>query len=135
MKNFVSLNTKCPHCHESLMDEKHPHHGQPTIKLNIEFNNERGVLRLCSLFGCYDHTSDLELKDGDVVDVYCPHCNQELSSDIICDDENCSANLVPLQFENGVRVLFCSRKGCSKHYVSFESLSDEISNMYSEFYE
>jgi len=135
MKNFVSLSTKCPHCGESFMDEKVPLHGRPSIKLNIEFNKQRGVLRLCSLFGCYDHQSDIPLKDGEVVEVFCPHCNQKLISEIKCSDDSCNADLVPLHLEAGGRVLFCSRKGCSKHFVSFESLADEISNMYSEFYE
>jgi methionyl-tRNA synthetase len=114
-----------------LMDAERLLHGKPSIKLNIESNNKRGTIRLCSLYGCYDHECDINLTEQEVARFYCPHCNQQLISKDKCDD--CDAPMVPMLLEIGGKVFFCSRKGCKKHFVAFEDIDLELRKFYNEY--
>jgi len=131
MKKKISLHVKCPHCRKSLMDEEVKLHDHPSIKLNIVTPDERGVIYLCSIFECYDHEVDIELKKGTVVDVYCPKCNKELLINEECNV--CGAPMVSFVLRVGGRVAICSRYGCSNHYVAFQDISSELSKFYHEY--
>ncbi len=131
MKKEVSLSIKCPSCRESLMDEKHTLCDKPSIKLNIETEHDRGVLRLCCVYGNCSKTTDLQLEDGEIVDMYCPHCNHELSIKENC--EVCGAPLVAFAIKAGGVVRICSRNGCANHHIVFNDVSDEMSKFYYEY--
>ncbi len=105
----------------------------PSIKFNIVTSNDRGTLRLCSIYGCYSHTSDIDLKDGEIVNFICPKCNKHLKSNDECDAPNCNAPMVPLNLKLGGKVFICSRKGCAKHFIAFEDLATEVRKFYDEY--
>jgi len=130
MSNVITLFLKCPHCDKSLMDEEHQLHGKPSVKVNIVGESERGVLWLCSLYGCYDHESNIEFNKGDVVQFFCPHCNKALSREIKC--QICEAPMVGLNIKAGGKVNVCSRSGCENHYVVFDDLAGAINKFYHE---
>ena len=96
MPKVVSLNVKCPNCGKSFMDHETQLKEKPSIKLNIETEIERGTIRLCSLYGCYDHMCDVALKDKEIARFFCPHCNKELKCNDECDSANCNAPMIPL---------------------------------------
>lgn len=131
MKKQISLHVKCPHCRKSLMDEEKLLHEYPGIKLNIVTPEERGVIYLCSIYECHDHETDLNIKEGTVVDFYCPKCNKELLVNEEC--KICDAPMVTFVLKVGGRVSICSRRGCANHYVAFQDLSSELSKFYQEF--
>jgi len=131
MNKLISISVKCPNCRTSLMDHENLLSDVPSIKLNIEIGDERGIIRLCSIFGCYDHVSDVKIPDDKIAKFYCPHCNKALLSKEECD--LCEAPMVPFVLEMGGRVSICSRSGCTKHYVAFEELSDAIRKFYKEY--
>ncbi len=131
MKKRISLHVKCPHCRKSLMDEDTLLHDYPSIKLNINTPEERGVIYLCSVYECYDHHTQLEIKKGTVVDFYCPHCNKELLVNEEC--KICGAPMVAFVLKVGGRVSICSREGCANHYIAFEDLSSELTKFYHEY--
>lgn len=131
MKKKISLHVKCPHCRKSLMDDEVKLHDHPSIKLNVVTADERGVINLCSIFECYDHKTDIAMKKGTVVDVYCPKCNKELLINEECNV--CGAPMVSFVLRVGGRVAICSRYGCSNHYVAFQDLSSELSKFYHEY--
>lgn len=133
MTKIISLNLKCPKCGKSLMDEEFPLKDKPSIKLNIETGTDRGTIRLCSIYGCYDHVSDVDLKNGEIVRFFCPHCNRELKSNDECDSENCNAPMVELTLQVGGKVYICSRRGCPNHFVAFEDLATEVRKFYTEY--
>lgn len=133
MPKQVSLNTKCPNCGKSLMDIETLIQNKPSIKLNIETHSDRGTIRLCSLYGCYDHLCDIDLKDGEIAHFFCPHCNKELKSNDECDSQDCNAPMIPLTLQLGGKVFICSRKGCTNHFVAFENLATEIRKFYHEY--
>jgi len=131
MSKIIVVYVKCPHCRKSLMDDDHLLVDKPSIKLNIEMGDQRGILHLCSIYGCYEHESDIDLPKGEVAKFYCPHCNKNITSEELCDV--CDAPMAPLVLEMGGRVSICSRSGCTKHYVAFEDLSDAIRKFYKEY--
>ncbi len=131
MKNQISLNVKCPRCLASLMDPENLLNGFPSIKLNIVTPEERGVINLCSVYECFDHNSDIDIKDNTVVDFYCPNCNKELLVNEEC--KICDGPMVSFVLKVGGRVSICSRKGCSNHYVAFSDLATELTKFYNEF--
>jgi hypothetical protein len=106
---------------------------KPSIKLNIETARDRGTIRLCSLYGCYDHLCDIDLKEGEIARFFCPHCNKELISNDECDSLNCNAPMIPLNLQPGGKVFICSRKGCANHFVAFEDLATEVKKFYDEY--
>jgi methionyl-tRNA synthetase len=126
----VSVKVKCPLCQHSLMDEENKLHGKPSIKLNIQLNEDRGVIHLCSIYDCYDHKCNIDLTEG-IAEFTCPHCNQILNSTEVCNV--CGANMVPLMLDVGGRVTICSRKGCKNHYVAFEDINEAVSRFYDEY--
>lgn len=131
MEKKISLDVKCPHCRKSLMDDEVQLHGYPSIKLNIVTPESRGVINLCSVYECYDHQTDVEIKKGTVVGFYCPKCNKELLINEEC--KLCGAPMVHLVLKVGGRVSICSREGCLNHYVAFNDLSTELTQFYNEY--
>lgn len=133
MTKTISLNVKCPHCGKSFMDHENQLLDHPTIKLNIETISNRGTIRLCSIYGCYKHKSDITINDGEIAGFFCPNCNKALKSNDECDSPNCNAPMVPLTLNLGGKVFICSRKGCTNHFVAFEDLATEVRKFYHEY--
>jgi len=131
MVKSVSIHVKCPLCKTSLMDNEHLLNAKPSIKLNIELGNSRGIIRLCSIYDCYDHDSDMDISDVDIAIFSCPHCNQILNTLEKCDI--CDAPIVSFALDIGGKVAICSRKGCTKHYVTFENPHDAVNKFYDEY--
>lgn len=133
MTKKVSLNVKCPNCSSSLMDHDNLLMEYPSIKLNIVTHSDRGTIRLCSIYGCYTHQSDIKIADGEIASFFCPNCNKELKSNDFCDSPNCNAPMITLTLQLGGKVFICSRKGCEKHFVAFEDLATEVRKFYDEY--
>ena len=130
MSNIISLLVKCPHCDKLLMDDNHLLHDKPSVKINVVSEKERGVIWLCSVYGCYDHESNIEINKGDVINFFCPHCNKSLMRDIKC--QICEAPMIGLNIKTGGKVNVCSRSGCENHYVVFDDLAGAINKFYHE---
>ena len=131
MERYVSISVKCPHCKESLMSEEKQLNGKPSIKLNITSRGESGLLLLCANYGCYDQQSDIYVAKNDIVRFSCPNCGKDLATEVPC--EECGAPMVTMNLKSGGKVSICSRKGCTKHFVAFDDLSDAIRKFHSEF--
>jgi len=113
------------------MNKENPLHDKPSIKLSIKNGDTWGSIRLCSVYGCYEHESDLDIKGTDIVEFYCPHCLQLLNNKEECDV--CHAPMVTLLLDIGGKVVICSRSGCSKHYVAFEDIGSMLRKFYDEY--
>jgi hypothetical protein len=131
MKKQVPINVQCPHCLTSLMDTEIILNGHPSIKLNIITPEGRGEIYICSVYECFDHRSNIDIKDNTIVDFYCPECDQELLINEEC--KICDGPMVTFLIQVGGRVSICSRKGCSNHYVAFTDLSEELGRFYDEY--
>jgi len=131
MEKSLTLFLKCPHCGESFMDDQHLINNKPGIKVDIVTKNGQGHLWLCPIYGCFQHESDIDIYDNEIVTMNCPHCNQTLLRDITC--QNCSAPMVGFNINVGGKVDICSRKGCQNHYIVFEEADDLINLFYEKF--
>jgi len=131
MKKQINVSLKCPFCGKSLMDEEHKINDQTSIKIVVESEKDKGFLWLCSVYGCFDHEANVEIKDSEIVKLSCPHCNNSLIRKILC--EKCGAPIAGMSLNVGGKVNFCSRKGCTNHYVVFEDIGDALNLFYEEF--
>lgn len=131
MQSLKPLKIKCPHCRMSLMDDTIKIDNERSIKVNIEFDNKKGWLRLSALYGSYNIISEYEIPDGKVVKFFCPHCAKNLSVDVKCD--KCNVPLVRFILEGGGYVSICSQKGCYKHSLEFEDVDKAMELYYNQF--
>lgn len=130
-KKLISLKVRCPHCEKSLMDHTLFLNAKPGIKVRLEQGGKIGVLYLCSSYGCFDKSSNLELVKDEIANLYCPHCKENLKGSDVCN--LCGAPIVDFNLDKGGKVHFCSRIGCEKHYVSFEDIYTTLTNFYHEY--
>lgn len=121
MYNFVSLNVKCPICGHSFMDEEHLVDNEPSIKLNIKIAAKEGFINLSSIYGSYNYICSVDTPHNDIAEFACPHCHEELHSNIEC--KVCKAPMVPFYLDMGGVVSICSRAGCKNHTVEFDDLT------------
>lgn len=131
MEKYIPLSLKCPLCGKSLMDSYRLIHNRPTVKLEVAFGGNRGLINVCSFYGCSDHVSTIPVAEGDVVQLFCPHCRQELISHLACRE--CGHHMIPFSLEQGGRMYLCSRWGCNQHYLNFSNVSDALRRLYNEF--
>lgn len=127
----ITLKVSCPHCTKSLITDDFMINNYPSIKVNVENDHGRGILWLSSVYDDHTHTSNLEMKDGESVKMYCPHCNKDLVRDIKC--EVCNSPIISFNCSIGGKVSICSNNGCKNHYVVFNDLSTLISKFYNEY--
>ncbi len=129
--DFISFNVNCPHCGVSFMNSYQPIHEKPSIRLKIKRGEDEGIIRLCSIYGCYEHVSDIELVKDEIYEFYCPNCGQKLNIEEKC--ESCNAPLVSMKLSMGGKVQICSRSGCTNHLVAFKDLTTALNNLYEQF--
>lgn len=124
----------CPNGH-SLFDEHTQINEHTAIKLRIE--NQRGgkgMLALSPVYGEHARvTFDIQIDKGDILDMYCPECNEPLkvySSCSVCDSEMLTIFLTK---ENNYSdcVGVCKRVGChnSKLVSSRRMLLSAVKNI------
>lgn len=133
MTKVVSLAVKCPHCDASLMDTGRLINNRESIKLWIHTPiGQKGYLWLSSIYGDYNFISEFPIKEGEIVEFFCPDCKESLiHKKNECDV--CSAPIVSLNCTIGGRVSICSRSGCKNHYVVFEDLDTTIRKFYEDY--
>lgn len=132
MEHLFSFNVKCPHCGKVLTDPYHKINDKPSIRLKGKTaTGEEGTIRLCAIYGCHDHETKLDIKEKEIVAFFCPHCDASLTSKEEC--EECSAPMLSLKVIKGGKVIFCSRKDCTKQYIAFEELSATLKQFYDEY--
>ncbi len=131
MYEFISLKVRCPLCGEMLMDKDHPVDNEASIGLLIEMQGKKGAIHLSSVYGSYNYLCDLDLPKGNVASFYCPHCRQQITSQVQC--LTCGALMVPFHMTMGGKVAICSRVGCKNHAVEFTDLGDALKRLYQEY--
>lgn len=113
------------------MDKENPVDNESSVRLDIEFGNEKGVIHLSSIYGSYNYKCDLDIPDGEIVKFSCPHCDKNLNSKTEC--LTCGAEMIPFYLDMGGKVAICSRSGCKNHHVEFEDLSQALRKLYQEY--
>lgn len=131
MTTAIKLRLKCPSCGHSLMDDENLIDDASSIKVVIEVDDQKGLLRLSSIYGCYTIESEFEIPEQKIARFYCPSCNKPLKDESTCD--LCQAPMVLFQLEEGGSVKICSRRGCKKHSLEFGSRELAMSKFYETY--
>jgi hypothetical protein len=133
MINFtnISLIVKCPLCGKSLMNQEVRIDDAPGIKLMVNQTGNNGIIHLSSVYGSYHIDAKIPLTEGEVALFSCPHCQGLLNTDELCTA--CNAPMVAVLLDMGGKINFCSRKGCKKHSVEFEDLSQAMKKLYESY--
>ncbi|MHC4973224.1 MAG: NADH-quinone oxidoreductase subunit NuoE family protein [Planctomycetota bacterium] len=109
------VEVSCAQCNHSLMDERHPIDGHPSVWVTVSFGRKHCGLRLSCLYGSYNVSSEFEIPADTVVHMFCPHCHAELIGGTSCPE--CESSMVPMIVRGGGVVQICPRKGCKGHLL------------------
>jgi predicted RNA-binding Zn-ribbon protein involved in translation (DUF1610 family) len=107
-KHLLLMDVLCPQCHALLTDGT-------KIRLDgrVRDTRQEGEIFLSALFGDYTVETDLEVKEGAVVDFRCPQCEASIMLALGC--KLCGAPMASLTLARGGYIEFCSRRGCKGH--------------------
>lgn len=117
-KRIFPVGVCCYHCKESLLDATYLIDSYPSIYLNILYKNRQGWLRLSTMYGSFNIGLGIDVPFGSIVQMFCPHCNEELISEKNCPE--CGIPMAPLGVQRGGTVHFCPQRGCKGHSLDVE---------------
>ena len=79
MKKRIEVEVSCPHCGHTLMDDTNFINNAQSIYLKIKTDTgTKGEIWLSSIYGDYNYSSDIAIKEGSIAKFYCPHCGKNL---------------------------------------------------------
>jgi len=114
-KRVFPIEVSCARCNHTLIDPRHTLDGQPPIRVTVSVGHKHGSLLLSSLYGSYSVSSDIDIPEDTIVQVFCPHCHVELIGGAKCGE--CGAPMIPMIVRGGGVVQICSRRGCKGHIL------------------
>ncbi|MEA3296374.1 MAG: NAD(P)H-dependent oxidoreductase subunit E [candidate division Zixibacteria bacterium] len=122
-QRIFPIEVSCARCNHSLMDPRHLTDGQPSIRITVSFGHKHGWFCLSSLYGSYNVSSEYEIPNDTIVNIFCPHCHAELIGGAKCGE--CGAPMVPMIIRGGGVVQICSRRGCRGHMLDLGGVTVE----------
>jgi len=125
---MIQVNVTCPACKASLMDKSHLLLSAPTIHTRTTIEGQEVSLRLSSILGDYTIDCPVEIPEGVMVTLHCPHCAAPLIGDRTCN--LCSAPMASFIMREGGGIQICCRRGCKRHVIEFENPETEVSDFY-----
>jgi hypothetical protein len=119
----------CPKGH-ALQDKEVKIHREPSLKVKVRSRGKEGYLYLDPVYGRYDNIEkDINLKDGDVVQMFCPECGTDLRNpEETC--QLCSAPMFIFNLPGGGIVEGCTRKGCLFHKIKIVDAEKQFDRMF-----
>ena len=130
-KNLVGRirvgNGTCPAGH-SLMAEDRKFDGEPAIAVKVWLAGRSEMLYLNPFYGKFEYESDMPMKKGDVIEVFCPECNVSLTIDEQCN--LCSIPMFAICLPDGGQVEACPTIGCHRHALRIVDMDEQIDRMY-----
>ena len=120
MHTGTFLQTYCPHCKKSMIQEG-------SIKLKIDRDDKEGYLMLSPYLNVFTSRSTIRLPEDQIIsNIRCFHCDESLEiQDEVCGA--CGSRIVRLVVGATSRLVnfyICSRKGCTWHGLSREDMDD-----------
>ncbi|MBU4592421.1 MAG: hypothetical protein KKH41_07540 [Candidatus Thermoplasmatota archaeon] len=103
----------------------------PSVRIIVASNGEKGILRLSSLYGSHKKDSELDVQEGEIVRIFCPHCNVDMKSSRFCYE--CKAPMITFESLLGGYIRVCSRWGCKKQLAEFENLETELRAFHAKY--
>jgi hypothetical protein len=107
-KEMLVLELSCPYCMARLTTGS-----KVKLDAHVKDSNQDGEVLLSAVFGDYTLESDLEIREGDLLEFRCPECDASVMLPVNC--KLCGASMVSLNIRDQGYVEFCSRRGCKGH--------------------
>ncbi|MBM3286659.1 MAG: hypothetical protein FJY88_04830 [Candidatus Eisenbacteria bacterium] len=127
-KHMLVMELCCPQCNAGLTQgSKIPLDGQ------VRETHQEGEVILSAVFGDYSVQTDLDVKDGQVVDFRCPNCDASITLPLTC--KLCGAPMASLNLKQGGYVEFCTRKGCRGHALGGVGDIDQMMSLMNKMFE
>ena len=107
-KQMLVMELSCPQCKALLTDGAKVH-----LDGTVKETDQDGEITLSAVFGDYSVETDLDIKEGMIVNLRCPKCEWSIMLPITC--KLCGAPMASLSIEKTGYIEFCSRRGCKGH--------------------
>ena len=127
-KHMLLMELTCPQCAALLTDGT-----KAPLGAHVRDTNQEGELLLSALFGDYTIETDLDLKDGMIVDFHCPRCEASIMLPLAC--KLCGAPMASLNLVRGGYIEFCSRKGCRGHALGGVGDIDQLMSLMNKMFD
>jgi methionyl-tRNA synthetase len=121
---MLQVSVNCFNCHKSLEDDKVLINNFPSVKTKAQCKHGEGYLYLSSTYGSFQTEAEMPLEEGEIIKLFCPHCDKTLVVDETC--EVCGANMARVDLDVGGLIHFCTRKGCYTHHIEFADINGEL---------
>ncbi|MCK9462127.1 MAG: hypothetical protein M0R80_21075 [Proteobacteria bacterium] len=118
---------RCPNGH-SLMTETIRFDGQKAVMAVVRVRGRTGEICLNPFYGRFEYKCDLDLKEGDVVELSCPECEASLTIETIC--RLCNIPMFAVHLPDGGQVEACPKVGCHNHSLKIIDLDAQLERMY-----
>jgi len=113
-----------------LQDKSVKIHGEPSLKVNIKCQGKKGILYIDPVYGRYENVfKGIELKKGDVVEMYCPECGIDLTD----TNETCQLCASPMfifHLPQGGIIEGCMKLGCVFHKLKIVDAEKQVARMF-----
>jgi hypothetical protein len=127
-KQMLVLELCCPQCGAGLTEGT-----KVPLDAFVKDTHQEGQMTLSAVFGDYTIETELELKEGYVVEFRCPKCDTSLMLPLAC--KICGAPMVSLNLASGGYVEFCSRRGCKGHALGGVGDIDQMMNLMNRMFD
>jgi hypothetical protein len=114
----------------SLMDPQKLMSGKPAVTCENRMHGKTGLIHFNAYYGIFEYESEFILKQGDIVDLACPHCGTPLKVPELCSI--CRVNLFAIHLPNGGEVRACPMVGCHNHKLILVDLDAQIAAYYND---
>jgi len=121
---MLQVSVNCFHCHRSLEDDSFRIDNLPSVKTTVVCKAGKGFLHMSSTYGDFQTEASVPLEEGEVVELYCPHCGKSLVIDEDCKE--CDAPIARVDIDAGGVIHFCTKKGCTYHHIEFEDVTNDL---------
>jgi hypothetical protein len=102
--------------------------GERAIEAQVHLAGNTGIIYLNPFYGRFEFESELSLREGDIVELFCPECGHSLSIDVRC--KLCDVHMFAVQLPDGGQVEACPRVGCHNHSLKIVNLDEQLERMY-----
>ena len=127
-KQMLILELCCPQCGELLTEGT-----KVPLDIYIKDTHEHGEMRLSAVFGDYTVETELNLKEGCLVEFRCPKCDSSIMLSLAC--KLCGAPMASLNLKHGGYVEFCSRRGCKGHALGGVGDVDQMMSLMNRMFD
>jgi len=120
---------RCPNnC--SLMNKDKLLSGKPVVTTLVRLKGDTGTMHFNAFYGIFEYETDLDPQQGDVVDLYCPHCGTALSVPEKCT--MCHVHMFAIHLPDGGEIRACPKVGCRNHQLTIVDLDAQFAEFYNE---